>query len=56
MHNEEGVGDLERKGVQVIHSTDELKGRPKGGNRDHKITWCGEKKSMMRSRHWDLRS
>ena len=30
IHNEEVVADLEKKGVQVIHSTDELKGRPKG--------------------------
>ena len=30
IHNEEVVADLEKKGVQVIHSTDELKGRPMG--------------------------
>ena len=30
IHNEEVVADLEKKGVQVIHSTDALKGRPKG--------------------------
>ena len=30
IHNEEVVADLEKKGVQVIRSTDELKGRPKG--------------------------
>ena len=30
IHNEEVVADHEKKGVQVIHSTDELKGRPKG--------------------------
>ena len=30
IHNEEVVADLEKKGVQVIHSTDELKGRQKG--------------------------
>ena len=30
IHNEEVVADLEKKSVQVIHSTDELKGRPKG--------------------------
>ena len=33
IHNEEVVADLEKKGVQ---------GQTKG-NRDHKITWCGEK-------------
>ena len=54
IHNEEVVADLEKKGVQVIHSTDELKGRPKGTViiRSHGV----ERKSMMRSRHWDLRS
>ena len=30
IHNEEVVADLEKKGVTVINSTDELQGKPKG--------------------------
>ena len=40
---------LKKKVCRSSIRLDELKGHTKGYDRDHKITWCGREKSMMRS-------